>query len=235
MPIQNKTRVFRVTEEHVAILKNLSIHTAMFIPDRDVMAVRGPFEICPDIDKKRLFGNSGPYDECTLEELGYEFEDPEECTYAEKDLYHARMLLAQVPLAYAAVMANGAVEPCEVSLPEGRAWYQYRAHRAVIFWRAAISEAVGEGVCPDMLVELIANVKNDAPMDVLRHIEPMTGNAEWIGTALSVLKRHAVRLFLSENPDKAGGPENAVAEKLMSGEYGLSYGDGYDGRSGAET
>lgn len=235
MPIRNETQTFRVTDEHLAILRNLSVRTAMFVPEPEDMALRGPVEICPDIDKKRLFGNSGPYDECTLELLGCKYEDAEAGRYSEKDLYHARLLLAQVPLAYQAVMAHGVIEPCAVPLPMGPAWHQYRSRRALIFWHGAMADAIRNGADPDMLAELVANAGNSTPMDVLRDIGSFAGNVIWIRQALSILQRHAVHAFRAGNPEKAAELEDAVLEKLISGEYALSYGDGYDERSDAAT
>ena len=222
----DRSVTFRVTEDHIQLLKGLYVETRVFVGDEGEWSPGDPYEICPDTNKKRLFGNSGPYDQCALETLG---ERPDESTgeYPKESLRRARLLLAQLPLAWQAVMRHGAVEPCTEELDRHGPWFQYRSRRALEFWRPAIAASGlghGEG---SRFVEFLMNARNGTPMDVLRDAMSYR-SVPWMGAAVKAMEAHAVAAFREQEPGHGAEPDGDVLEMLLRGRYALPWKDGLE-------
>lgn len=212
---------FRVTEDHIALLKRLCLCTAVFIAEPDDPESLRPFECVPDVDKKRPFGDSGCCAHSVLDVVGRHPDGNGD--YLGSDLAYARILLAQLPVAYEAVMAHGAVEPCVQEIPRHGAWFGYMSRRALEYWRGAVAEF--DRADPEnagRLTEFVMNARNKTPMDVPRDLA-LLGGTGWTALAMACLSREAVRKFRAAHPEHSDQDGAAVASMLMSGEYGLEW------------
>ena len=212
---------FTVTEDHVALLKRLSVNTRVYVNEPGDRPYRGTFTCRPNIDQKRPFGNSGDPAVDALNHLGIDLEAEAARSAAWEE--YARMLLIELPLAYEAVMAHGTVEPCTERLDPYSAWFEYQSRRALEYWRDAIHEIAGHTEDVNLLILFAVNADMQDPVAWTKTFKDMAENTKWVSDAYAVLEKHLVRKWRAANPGHDGMRDDDVLTGLMSGRLALQW------------
>lgn len=211
---------FRVTADHITLLKNLCFRTAVILPED---SARPPFEVCPDVNRKRPFGNSGCYAHSVLEALGREPDHEDD--YSDADEAYARQLLIELPVAYEAVMAHGAIEPCIEPVDRHSALFEYKSRCCLEYWRDAVMDFnKNEPEYTGRLVEFLMNARSDTPMCAVDDLASWAGSCYWAKKALEAMRRQAIKDFRAAHPEHARDSDEAVMNGLTAGAYALCYG-----------
>lgn len=214
---------FTVTKDHITLLKRLCMRTSVCVNDEDERRYWGLFTCRPDVNKKRPFGNSGDPAVSALEELGIHA-DEESGEYPADWYGYARMLLAELPLAYEAVMKHGIVEPCAEGLEPLSAWFEYKSRRSLEYWREALAEAAAlQDVPGTSLVDFAMNARNETPCHWLADFENMAGSCGWVASAYAVIARHAVSKWRAIHPERAAMRDDEVMTGLLMGRLVLEW------------
>lgn len=221
--IKNGETEFTVTRDHIALLKNLNMRTETFILDSG--GPDGWFVNQPCIDEKRPFGNSGNPAEEALRTAGI---TPvgSDGTYDGAQLSYGRYLILSLPVAYRAVMAHGAIEPCSVKINQsGAACFSFRNKRPLEYWREEIAAACATKEVPaEQLITIIMNPGPESgPIGALRPLINLEPYCDWVRVAVNILLAGAAKRYTTAHPETASMPEPEIIEKLRSGDWNLEW------------
>lgn len=189
--MEKDTIKFTVTEAHLRLLRSMAVRTYAALPDRT--PALPAFTCRPAVDARHPFGRSENPVADALDAMGVPQEADGSCSA--EDLRRARMLVAELPVAYEAVMSAGRLEPGEYEIPaRGGAWEACDGYRCLEWWHEAVDEAVLAGIPVERLCAMLLSYEGDDPAGFLPEMDGQSEYSSAVRDALPIFRRHAAMM-----------------------------------------